>query len=145
MKRSLVAGLAWALSDFLWASHYLGGDLTYQCLGPGPGNTTRYRPRFTLYRDCKGIPEPNSVTVNYSSIQCGVNSSVTLFPIGGTGTDITPQIACSGYTSSCPNGGNANYGIQRWIYEATVSLPAGCGSDWVFYNTDCCRSAVLII
>jgi hypothetical protein len=102
MKRSLVAGLAWALSDFLWASHYLGGDLTYQCLGPGLGNTTRYRPRFTLYRDCKGIPEPNSVTVNYSSIQCRVNSSVTLFPIGGTGTDITPQIACSGYISSCP-------------------------------------------
>jgi gliding motility-associated-like protein len=141
MKRSLVAGLAWALSAFLWATHYLGGDLTYQCLGPGPGNTTRYRLRFTLYRDCKGIPAPNSVTVNYSSTQCGVNNrSVTLSPIGGTGTDITPQIACSGYISSCPNGGNPNYGIQRWIYEATVSLPAGCGSDWVFYTTDCCRS-----
>jgi len=62
MKRSLVAGLAWALSAFLWASYYLGSDLTYQCLGPGTGNTTRYLLRFTLYRDCKGIREANSVT-----------------------------------------------------------------------------------
>ncbi len=140
--RGLIAGLFMLLGAGGWASHYLGGELTYQCLGPGPANTntTRYRLRFTLYRDCKGIPAPNSVTVLYRSTQCGVNSSITLSPIPGTGTDITPLIACAGYVSSCPSGG-ANYGIQRWIYEATVSLPAGCGTDWVFYNTDCCRSA----
>jgi len=139
--RSLVGALALSLSAVTWASHYLGGDLTYVCLGPGPGNTTRYRLRFTLYRDCKGIPAPTSVTVWYQSNQCGVNSSITLNPIAGSGTDITPLIACSGYVSSCPNGANNNYGIQRWIYEGIVSLPAGCGTDWVFYTTDCCRSS----
>jgi gliding motility-associated-like protein len=139
--RGRVVTLALGLSAVTWASHYLGGDLTYVCLGPGPGNTTRYRLRFTLYRDCKGISAPTSVTVWYQSNQCGVSSSLTLNPIAGGGTDITPLIACSGYVSSCPNSANSNYGIQRWIYEGTVSLPAGCGTDWVFYTTDCCRSS----
>lgn len=133
--------LAWfisMLSGLLWASHYLGGDLTYTCLGPGPGNTTRYRLRFTLYRDCKGINAPASVTVHYSSAQCNVNSSITLNQTPGSGTDVTP--GCSGSVSACA-GSSLNYGIQRWVYEATVSLPAGCGNDWIFYTSDCCRSA----
>jgi hypothetical protein len=121
----------------------LGGDLTYECIGPGFGNTTHYRLRFTLYRDCKGDADaPTPVTVYYYSNQCGVNSSITLNPIGGSGTDITPLLACSGYISSCPDNADNNnnsYGIQRWIYEGTVSLPP-CGTDWGFYTTDCCRS-----
>ncbi len=137
MKRGII-GFLLTVTGLLRASHYLGGDLTYTCLGPGPGNTTRYRLRFTLYRDCKGIAAPTSVTVHYSSAQCNINSSITLNPTPNSGTDVTP--GCVGYISACA-GNTSNYGIQRWIYEATVSLPAGCGSDWVFYNTDCCRSA----
>jgi len=137
--RSLAGTLVLGLCAVTWATHYLGGDLTYECVGRS-GNTTRYRLRFTLYRDCKGIDALPSITVYYRSNQCNVNSSITLNSIGGSGTDITPLIACSGYISSCPSSANNNYGIQRWIYEGTVSLPAGCGTDWVFYTDECCRS-----
>ncbi len=70
---SLAGTLVLGLCAVTWATDYLGGALTYECLGPGPGNTTRYRLRFTLYRDCKGIPEPRSVKVYYRSNECGVN------------------------------------------------------------------------
>ncbi|MCX8112757.1 MAG: PKD domain-containing protein [Bacteroidia bacterium] len=127
----------------LWASHYLGGDLTYQCLGPNPANPsqTRYRIRVTIYRDCNGIPM-GSIVVRWSSAQCGVSQSVSIpIPVAGPGAgqDVTP--VCTGQPTACPNGAPGLYGIQRWIYETTISLPTGCGSDWVIWHDDCCRSA----
>lgn len=56
--------------------------------------------------------------------------------IPGSGQDVTPL--CSGASSACSS--PAAYGIQRWIYETTISLPAGCGSDWIIWHSDCCRS-----
>ncbi|MCS7189283.1 MAG: hypothetical protein RMJ66_06035, partial [Bacteroidia bacterium] len=141
MKQILVKGLAFVSA--VYASHYLGGDLTYVCLGPGPGGTTRYRVRFTMYRDCNGIPADDPIFINYKSDQCGINQSVavprtTIIP--GSGDDVTP--VCSSAPTACPNGGAA-YGIQRWIYETVISLPAGCGSDWVIWHSNCCRSAAI--
>lgn len=130
----------WAVG--LQASHYLGGDLTYVCLGPGPGGTTRYRVRFTLYRDCKGIPADDPIIINYASAQCNINQSVTVprtAVIPGSGQDVTP--VCSGSSTAC--GGSGPYGIERWIYETTISLPAGCGSDWVIWHRNCCRSSAI--
>ncbi|GIV24130.1 MAG: hypothetical protein KatS3mg025_1789 [Bacteroidia bacterium] len=123
----------------LYGSHYLGGDLTYTCLGPGPGNTMRYLVRFTLYRDCNGIEADNPIQINYRSVQCGVDTSV-LVPrssvIPGSGQDVTP--VCSSSPTACSGGGT--YGIQRWIYEITINLPAGCGNDWIIWHDNCCRS-----
>ncbi|MBP7437761.1 MAG: hypothetical protein KBA16_08585, partial [Bacteroidia bacterium] len=44
-----------------YASHSMGADLTYQCLG---GNT--YRVTVSFYRDCIGINAPSAplVTIN---------------------------------------------------------------------------------
>lgn len=70
MSAIRVSGLAlFFVAAGLQASHYLGGDLTYVCLGPGPGATTRYKVRFTLYRDCKGINPPDPLSINYASVQ----------------------------------------------------------------------------
>ncbi|MBL0343143.1 MAG: hypothetical protein IPP71_21105 [Bacteroidetes bacterium] len=38
------------------ASHAMGADLTYECMG---GNT--YKMRVSFYRDCIGIAAPTSV------------------------------------------------------------------------------------
>ncbi|GIV25597.1 MAG: hypothetical protein KatS3mg026_1289 [Bacteroidia bacterium] len=128
------------LAAGLKATHYLGGDLTYVCLGPGPGGTTRYKVRFTLYRDCKGIPADNSIFIRYASVQCNINQSVSVphtAVIPGSGQDVTPL--CSGASSACVSAASP-YGIERWIYETTISLPAGCGSDWIIWHNNCCRS-----
>ncbi|MBK7968083.1 MAG: PKD domain-containing protein [Bacteroidetes bacterium] len=115
------------------ASHAMGADLTYECLG---GNT--YRIRVSFYRDCIGIPAPNNVFVNIRSVTCGQNLGITCDPIPGTGQEVTPL--CPSAISSC-NGGIFT-GIQEWVYEGVVTLPMQC-TDWVFSYNLCCRNAAI--
>lgn len=115
------------------ASHAMGADLTYECLG---GNT--YRIRVSFYRDCIGINAPNTVLVNVRSVTCGQNLTVTCNPIPGTGQEVTPL--CTTAVSSC-NGGIFT-GIQEWVYEGIITLPMQC-SDWVFSYNLCCRNAAI--
>lgn len=115
------------------ASHAMGADLTYECLG---GNT--YRVRLSFYRDCIGINAPANVYVNIRSASCGQNLGVTCYPIPGTGQEVT--YLCPTATSTC-NGGTFT-GIQEWIYEGVVTLPMQC-PDWQFSYNLCCRNAAI--
>jgi gliding motility-associated-like protein len=115
------------------ASHVMGMDLTYECLGPN-----RYLVTLKLYRDCNGITPSSAYTLNYSSAQCGVTSSVSLAQLGQP-IDITPL--CPSIQSQC-NGSN-QYGVQKYTYQGILNLPAGCGSDWLLTVTECCRNAAI--
>ncbi len=116
-----------------YASHAMGADLTYTCLG---GNT--YRIRLSFYRDCIGINAPTSAYITITSASCGQSLGVTCYPIPGTGVQITPL--CPSALSTC-NGGTFT-GIQEWIYEGIVTLPMQC-PDWVFSYNLCCRNAAI--
>jgi gliding motility-associated-like protein len=115
------------------ASHAMGADLTYECLG---GNT--YKVRLSFYRDCIGILAPANVYVNIRSASCGQNLGVTCQPIPGTGQEVT--YLCPTATSTC-NGGTFT-GIQEWVYEGIVTLPMQC-ADWEFSYSLCCRNAAI--
>jgi gliding motility-associated-like protein len=115
------------------ASHSMGADLTYECMG---GNT--YKIRVSFYRDCIGIAAPTNMVVNVRSISCGRNLSVTCNKIPGTGQEVTPL--CPTALSSC-NGGIYT-GIQEWIYEGIITLPVQC-VDWTFSYNLCCRNAAI--
>jgi hypothetical protein len=86
----------------LKASHEAGGEITYTCIGPN-----QYAITLTLYRDCAGISSPNTYIMNYSSVACGVNSSITLNR--QTTLDITPLYPTA--TSLC-NGGGGSIGFE---------------------------------
>ncbi len=116
-----------------YASHAMGADLTYECLG---GNT--YKIRVSFYRDCIGIPAPGSITVNVRSNSCNQNFGVTCNPIPGTGQEVTAL--CPTALTTC-NGGIFT-GIQEWVYEGVVTLPMQC-VDWTFSWTHCCRNAAI--
>lgn len=122
-----------ALSSQVRASHSMGSDLTYECVGPN-----QYKVRLSFYRDCIGIAAPTSVVIPITSASCGINLSVTCNPIPGTGQEITP--ICPSATSTC-NGGVFT-GIQEWVYEGVITLPAQC-TDWVFSYRLCCRNAAI--
>ena len=115
------------------ASHTMGADLTYECLG---GNT--YKITVSFYRDCIGIAAPASPYVTISSASCGQSLGVTTYPRAGTGQEVTP--ACSSSVTTC-NGGSFT-GIQEWVYDGIVTLPAQC-TDWVFSYSLCCRNAAI--
>jgi gliding motility-associated-like protein len=127
---SLVLIICCSVFSKTYATHVMGADLTFLCTGP---NT--YLITLTVYRDCRGVSLGGPMQVNYSSAQCGVNSSITLNQVGPP-VDITPT--CFVGTDAC-NGGSG-YGIQKYVFQATLTLPAGCGSDWVLSWSLCCRN-----
>jgi len=115
------------------ASHLIGGEITYHCIG---GNT--YHIVFTVYRNCIGIAMPASISVNLLSNSCGQSITATATQVSGTGTDILPT--CSGTLNTCHGG--TYPGIQKWQYYLDYTLPHQC-SDWKFSYSLSARNAAI--
>jgi hypothetical protein len=114
------------------ASHFMGFDLTYSCIGPN-----QYRIVLKAYRDCNGIDLSGTFSVNYRSAACGVNATITLSRTSEA--DITPL--CPSQSSAC-NGGSGPVGVELHVYEGTLTLPPGC-SDWILSSSQCCRNNMI--
>ncbi|MFT6148910.1 MAG: hypothetical protein ACJAUH_001596, partial [Saprospiraceae bacterium] len=125
------------------ASHIMGGDITYNCVG---ANTFAFT--VQLYQDCNGIPLPGSIPLTISSASCGLNFNITLELVPTGPVVVTPL--CPGELDVC-NGGGGTYGIQQYTYthippsqgqglsDPPVVMPANC-TDWVVSWTSCCRN-----
>ncbi|MDP2189659.1 MAG: gliding motility-associated C-terminal domain-containing protein [Sphingobacteriaceae bacterium] len=133
----------------LKASHVAGGNITYRNIGPN-----QYILTLTLYRDCSGAfitpfgspttpPPPATIFVRNN---CGgAPFAVTVFPMPGTGVEVpTP---CVDDPSTCQGG--TRYGIQRFDWEGTVTLPtsttAACNEFYFTWGQTataglCCRN-----
>ncbi len=123
------------------ATHYMGGEITWECLSNG-----RYRFIMKLYRECAGI-NFNSVEVmgvaNYPGI-----TSIDMHRISQT--DISP--VCNPNPSlphiTCASAYVSNMGaVEEHVYTSDLSYPNGVQligvpppQGWVFYHTDCCRN-----
>ncbi len=129
MKRFFYSSLFLFLPVFVSATHVIGGELTYQCMG---GNV--YKLRVALWIDCPGVT-PGSVSVRACSNSCNVSTSYNLPQILGTCQPSFPM--CSYPNSACISG--PDIGVLKCEYETTVTLTS-C-TDWIFYTTYCCRSA----
>jgi gliding motility-associated-like protein len=114
-----------------FATHSAGADIKYKYLS---GN--QYEVTVTFYRDCGGVAEPNSVTVNCKSQNGNFNFNVSANKVSGAnGQEIT--FPCSTTSTTC-NGGVAT-GIKKWTYSTVVTLPSQ-QSDWTFSYSICCRN-----
>jgi gliding motility-associated-like protein len=112
------------------ATHSAGSDITYRCLG---GLT--YEITVSFYRDCGGVAEPSSITINCRSATASANLQLTAMKVPGYGNEIT--LPCTGNATNC-NGGSGT-GIREWKYRTIVNLPSA-QSDWVFSYSICCRN-----
>jgi len=139
MKKLLLSVIFGVLiSGNLFATHISGADLTYVCLG---GND--YKITFTFYRDCSSGTNPGgnnaqaplTAPISFRSLSCNQNFTMNFPRIPGTGQEITP--ICPTQGSACGSS-NVLYGIQEYVYQATVTLPP-C-ADWVFSFYTCCRN-----
>ncbi len=118
------------------ATHAMGGELTYECIGPN-----LYRVRLNFYRDCNGVAAPtncsNGRQFRLRSTQCNANLTRCF---GLDGVDIVTPI-CLTATDRC-NSSSGDYGIERYRYSTVVDLSAyaGCGTDWIIDWDLCCRN-----
>ena len=131
------------------ATHYMGGDITWECLPNG-----NYRFTMKLYRECYtsgggsaatfGNTESLQTTVpGLTSITLTRTSLIDISPHCNTNPLFTPKISCPGM----PNGA-ANMGaLQENIYTSDASYPNGVTLNgipptqgWMFYHISCCRN-----
>jgi gliding motility-associated-like protein len=118
------------LSANIFASHIVGGDFYYQCLG-----NNQYKITLMVYRDCNGIAlrTSNSIMIYNSA---GALLQTLTIPLG-TVTNL-PSNAPNPCTTP-----PAGICIEVGEYSATVTLPPIPGG-YQLATTDCCRNAGII-
>ncbi|MEM6261646.1 MAG: hypothetical protein AAGI38_03990 [Bacteroidota bacterium] len=115
----------YCMSQDLHATHAMGADLTYRCIG---GN--QYVVRLSFYRDCNGIAPSTTVNVQLNSASCSQSISVSLPLLAGFPVEVSPICPSQIGRSSCNFAGTLP-GVEEYVYEGTVTLPQAC-TDWVF-------------
>ncbi|MBL7944698.1 MAG: gliding motility-associated C-terminal domain-containing protein [Flavobacteriales bacterium] len=137
--RSLIPAVAalllWQSEAF--ATHAMGGDITYECLG-----NNQYRVNMSFFRDCNGVGAPTSCSngdlrFNVRSTTCNANFNACF--VRQSIEVVTP--ICPGAVDRC-NSSAGQYGVERHRYSAVIDLTpwAGCGTDWIIDWDLCCRN-----
>ncbi|MBL4657326.1 MAG: hypothetical protein JKX73_04945, partial [Flavobacteriales bacterium] len=136
MKRILSILLLFGLVAFttnVKATHSMGLDLTYQCLG---GDT--FAITLTFYRDCAGTDAPGFggkplPIIDIESDSCGYTLTSTMAFLSVD----TLDAVCASLTTTCSGGSYP--GVEKYVYIDTVLLPDTC-DDWTFSYALCCRN-----
>ncbi|RMG67177.1 MAG: PKD domain-containing protein [Bacteroidetes bacterium] len=113
------------------ATHAMGSDLRYECLG---GNT--YRITLTIYRDCQGSALTDLQNIAFESVSCGQARYIeqaTRISI----TELSPLCPAQQPNSTCSGG--ILPGVEEHVYELVTTLPAQC-TDWRISWHLCCRN-----
>ena len=131
-----------AVALLLWqgearATHAMGGDITYECLG-----NNQYRVNMSFFRDCNGVSAP--VSCNNGDLQFNVRSATCNANFNACFVFQNVQVVtpiCPGATDRC-NSSAGTYGVERYRYSAVINLTqwAGCGADWIIDWDLCCRN-----
>lgn len=129
----------WLLLTFsiqqLQATHAMGAEITYDCLG---GNTYEFTLRF--YRDCEGITPLTSVPLTFISPSCNQSFSRNAVLQPNYPIEVSPLCPLQLPNSEC-NGGNLP-GVQEYLYKTTLTLPAAC-RDWRIGFSEGYRNATI--
>ncbi|MEZ4938455.1 MAG: PKD domain-containing protein [Crocinitomicaceae bacterium] len=139
-KLGLLLALILAFTFNAKSSHISGGDITFTSLG----NNT-YIITLSLFRDCDGITMSTTSSVTIESASCAESFTVSLPVVpnpltGDNFTDISQLCAAQLPNSTC-NGGTLP-GMQLYVYQDTVTLPASC-TDWTVSWYTCCRNTTV--
>lgn len=128
------------------ASHLLGGEIGWECLGTG-----QFVFKMKLYRDCNGIPGPAVVSLtvhnhpSVTSIPLNLISQVDISPVCNP---MGPTISCAAAQSQ-PNWPNSTTPVagatEEFIYESAPITLTGVppANGWVFAYQSCCRNLAI--
>ncbi len=137
IRNTIVAGAALLLTHGeARATHAMGGELSYVCLG-----NNQYKVTLSFYRDCNGVAAPtncnNGLAFNYRSTACNANVN-DCFAFESVQI-ITP--ICPTEIDRCSST-SGTYGVEKYTFSKTINLSqwAGCGTDWVISWQLCCRN-----
>lgn len=121
--------LTFGLFQTTHATHIMGSDISFRCLG---GNN--YQVVVTVYRDCSGVQPATSILVDVTS-NCGT-TTLTCDTVAEFSALEVSQL-CPSVSSTCAGG--TLPGVQMWTYVGNITIQPGCGL-YTFSYTDCCRN-----
>ncbi|MEI6816764.1 MAG: PKD domain-containing protein [Bacteroidota bacterium] len=110
-----------------FATHAMGADITYKCLG---GNT--YQITYSFYFDCSSAyPMPQTIPVNYYSTSCNYpNTTFNITMVSAlSNIEVTP--ICPTLQTTCSDPNSIYPGVKQYIYRGNITLPMQC-TDWIF-------------
>lgn len=145
---ALVALVAFLRPENARASHAAGGELMYKWVR---GST--YDVYMKFYRDCSGIPAPNSFTVCYDNTCNNFSGTLTLNQITGplpasacgVGVGGQPVITgCAQYPTTCQQPTATLPGYEEYWYYAQVTLaPQPRCNFWRFSTSENARNSAV--
>ena len=116
------------------ASHMMGADVSYKCLGNG-----KYKITAKVYRDCRGIPMGIVSFGAYAGTNGGNGcGSYTLSGLSRVKiTDITSRCSTASSPCSPSNSTTGNQGTEEHTFEATVDFNSSPLSNFLNKSTCC--------
>ncbi len=118
-----------AITGEVNATHVMGSDITYKCLGNG-----RYEVTATVYRDCNGVQLSNT------PVQARCNAGTRSFSL--------PKISVkdiTGIDSRCPTqsrcSGSYAYGIEEHTFKGIIDLSVLNCCEVTLSWSQCCRNS----
>jgi len=132
------------------ATHYMGGEITWECIPSGQPNAGKFIFYLKAYRECY-TSNGNSAANFGASINLNSNSpagTISLTEIAGWPKDISPicnsnssfpHITCTGMATGAGNMG----ACQEHIYKSSPITLNGVppASGWKFSWSSCCRNS----
>lgn len=119
----------------IYASHLVGGFLTYRFLGTN-GSSNQYRVTFFVYRDCSNDDQPDPVLFDPDIRLCVYNGNKTLYTAYMIKLLTKKKVDPVGNTN-CPEVASAC--LEQGIYETTISLPNSTTGYHLKWER-CCRN-----
>lgn len=115
-----------------WATHIVGSEIFYTCLGNG-----QYRITLKVYRDCLigEAPFDSPANVAVYNANGGLVSNLQMFHNGAVQMPVYINNPC---LQAPPN-----VCVEEAVYETTVSLPFIAGGYHIAYQR-CCRNGTIV-
>lgn len=132
-------------SQNVFATHLVGGSITYDCLGPGPSNTTRYRIRVEIYQDCiNGLPAAiNEDYPAYVGIFSGNGALLLRDSIGNfSGGRVDSFFVPPNFQNECVNN-PPSVCLKRVRFEKEYNFPSNTDGYRVMF-VRCCRNEAIL-
>lgn len=126
-------------SNILWASHIVGGEVTYTCLGPGAAGKIDYEIKLTIYQDCLtgsslAIKEDNPA---YIAVYRANGSFYFMDSIEAFSAVVVPP----NFSNSCVVNPPSTC-LRKVSFAQKYSVPAN--ESFYFVYQRCCRNQTIL-
>lgn len=126
----------------VWATHIVGGDLTYRCLG-----NNRYEIQLIIFQDCIN-GEPTAIAQDIPAFigifDNGTNGGTFFLrdEIGNNSSEFTVEKVDPNFSNDCVNNPPITC-LRKVTFRKIYSLPSNSSGYKVVY-TRCCRNATIL-